>query len=81
MSQLAVPRFEVRITGVRKALRKAQGLDGAGEREAAGVPPDCVVVPAIGFKMPDPLEQALARPDIADAGAALRQWGAAAARR
>ena len=73
MSQLAVPRFEVRITGVRKALRTAQGLtvpvSASGWRS-----PDCVVVPAIGFKMPDPLEQALAKPDIADAGAALRQW-------
>jgi len=73
MSQLAVPRFEVRITGVRKALRTSQGLtvpvSASGWRS-----PDCVVVPAIGFKMPDPLEQALARPDIADAGAALRQW-------
>jgi transcriptional regulator GlxA family with amidase domain len=36
--------------------------------------PDCVVVPAIGFKMPGPLEAALARPDIPDATAALRQW-------
>jgi len=73
MSQLAVPRFEVRITGVRKALRTSQGLtvpvSATGWRS-----PDCVVVPAIGFKMPEPLEQALARPDIADAGAALRQW-------
>jgi len=58
---------------VRKALRTSQGLtvpvSASGWRS-----PDCVVVPAIGFKMPDPLEQALARPDIADAGAALRQW-------
>ena len=36
--------------------------------------PDCVVVPAIGFKMPGPLETALARPDIPDAVAALRRW-------
>jgi transcriptional regulator GlxA family with amidase domain len=35
---------------------------------------DCVVVPAIGFKMPGPLEAALARPDVRDAAAALRQW-------
>jgi transcriptional regulator GlxA family with amidase domain len=32
------------------------------------------VVPAIGFKMPGPLEAALARPDIGDAAAALRRW-------
>jgi transcriptional regulator GlxA family with amidase domain len=34
------------------------------------------VVPAIGFKMPEPLERALARPDVRDATAQLRQWGA-----
>jgi transcriptional regulator GlxA family with amidase domain len=36
--------------------------------------PDCLVVPAIGFKMPAPLEAALARPDVQDAAAVLRQW-------
>jgi transcriptional regulator GlxA family with amidase domain len=73
MSGLAVPRFEVRIAGVRKAVRTSQGLTvpvhGTGWRT-----PDCVVVPAIGFKMPGPLESALARPQIRDAGASLRQW-------
>jgi transcriptional regulator GlxA family with amidase domain len=73
MSALAVPRFEVRIVGVRKAVRTAQGLKvpvaATGWRT-----PDCVVVPAIGFKMPGPLEHALTRPDIRDAGASLRQW-------
>lgn len=70
---LAVPRFEVRIVGVRRSVRTSQGLkvplQVAGSRA-----PDCVVVPAIGFKMPGPLEVALARPDVADAGALLRQW-------
>jgi len=73
MSALAVPRFEVRIVGVRKSVRTAHGLrvplDATGFRS-----PDCVVVPAIGFKMPGPLETALARPHIRDAGDALRQW-------
>jgi transcriptional regulator GlxA family with amidase domain len=36
--------------------------------------PDCVIVPAIGFKMPGPLEAALARSEVRDAAAALRQW-------
>ena len=36
--------------------------------------PDCVVVPAIGFKMPGPLEAALARSDVRDAAAVLRHW-------
>jgi len=73
MSDLAVPRFEVRIVGVRKSVKTSQGLNvpvcGIGART-----PDCVVVPAIGFKMPDPLEAALARPDIRDATVALRKW-------
>ena len=73
MSGLAVPRFEVQMVGVRKAVKTAQGLSvpvhAAGARR-----PDCVVVPAIGFKMPGPLEAALARPDIRDAVAALRHW-------
>ena len=73
LSGLAVPRFDVKIVGVRKAVKTSHGLtvpvDAAGWRS-----PDCVVVPAIGFKMPGPLESALSRPDIQDAGTALRQW-------
>jgi len=73
MSKMAVPRFEVRVVGMRKAVKTSQGLSvpvyTAGTRT-----PDCVVVPAIGFKMPGPLEAALARPDIRDAAAALQHW-------
>lgn len=73
ISGLTVPRFEVRIVGVRKAVNTSHGLrvpvQPIGTRAA-----DCVVVPAIGFKTPGPLEAALARPDIRDAAAALRQW-------
>lgn len=68
----SVPRFDVRIVGVRKSVRTSQGLkvpvQAAGSRA-----PDCVVLPALGFKMPGPLEAALARPDIADASALLRR--------
>jgi len=75
LSELAAPHFEVKIAAVRKAVKTSQGLtvpvNGTGSRT-----PDCIVVPAIGFKMPGPLESALARPDVQDAGAALRQWGA-----
>src|SRR5215467_8200251 len=67
MSQLAVPRFEVRIVGLRKAVKTAQGLTvpihSVGTKQ-----PECVVVPAIGFKMPGPLEAALKRQDVQDAG-------------
>jgi transcriptional regulator GlxA family with amidase domain len=73
MAGLAVPRFEVKIVGMRRAIKTSQGLSvpvhAVGTRT-----PDCVVVPAIGFKMPGPLEAALGRPDVRDATTALRQW-------
>jgi transcriptional regulator GlxA family with amidase domain len=73
LSRIPAPRFRTRIVGMRKAVKTAQGLSvpvhAIGRRS-----PDCVIVPAIGFKMPGPLERALARPDVRDAGDALRQW-------
>lgn len=70
---LAVPRFEVRVVGVRRVVQTSQGLK-VPVVSAGGRAPDCVVVPAIGFKMPAPLAAALDRPDVADAAALLRQW-------
>jgi transcriptional regulator GlxA family with amidase domain len=73
LTGLTVPHFEVQIAAVRKAVKTSQGL--AVPLNATGWrTPDCVVVPAIGFKMPGPLETALARPDMEDASASLRQW-------
>ena len=72
-SGLAVPRFDVRVVGVRPRVTTAQGfrvpVRGADTRI-----PDVVVVPAIGFKMPDALEAALGRRDIRDAATMLRRW-------
>jgi len=73
MSGLTVPRFEVKIAGVRKAVKTSQGLTVPVSASGWRVP-DCVVVPAIGFKMPGPLEAALERPDVRDASDVLRQW-------
>ena len=73
MSALSVSRFEVRTVGVRRTVRTSHGLrvpvQSVGTRR-----PDCVVVPAIGFKMPEPLEVALARRDVQDAASGLAQW-------
>lgn len=73
VSGLSVPQFETRIVGVRRSVRTSHGLrvplQSAGTRA-----PECVVVPALGFKMPEPLEIALARPDIRDALTVLRHW-------
>ena len=72
-TKIDVDRFDVRIVGVRRTVRTAQGLS-VPVHAIGGRTPECVVVPAIGFKMPRPLEAALARPDVRDAGDALRQW-------
>ena len=73
VSGMAIPRFEVRVIGVRKSVRTAQGFT-VPVQPADEERPDCVVVPAIGYKMPGPLEAALGRPDVRDAAALLRQY-------
>jgi transcriptional regulator GlxA family with amidase domain len=73
VSGLVVSPFEVRIVGMRRAIKTSQGLS-VPVRAVGTRAPDCIVVPAIGFKMPGPLEAALARPDVRDAADALRQW-------
>jgi transcriptional regulator GlxA family with amidase domain len=76
----ASPRFDVTVVGVRKSVRTAQGLAVPVAPVPARAAPDCVVVPAIGFKMPDALQAALVRPDVRDAGGSLRLWAARGAR-
>jgi transcriptional regulator GlxA family with amidase domain len=73
MSGVDVPPFEVRLTGVRRRVRTSQGLT-VPLHPKGWASPDCVVLPAIGFKMPEQLERALLRPDVSDAGAQLRRW-------
>ncbi len=73
MSGFSGDRFDVKIVGVSKSIKTAQGL--AVPVQAIGTKaPDCVVVPAIGFKMPEPLAAALARPDMQDAAVLLQRW-------
>src|SRR5262249_25614421 len=73
ISGLTVPRFEVKIVGISGVVKTSQGLTVPAKKTGWRIP-DCVVVPAIGFKMPDVWERALAKPDIKDAGAMLRRW-------
>ena len=72
-SDLAIPPFEMKRVGVRRSVTTSHGLrvpvDARGHRS-----PDCIVVPAIGFKMPKVLEKALERSDIGDAADQLRSW-------
>ena len=73
LSGLSPSRFDVTVVGVRKNVKTSQGLT-VPVRPAPKRVPDCVVVPAIGFKMPDALQRALARPDIRDATVVLQEW-------
>jgi transcriptional regulator GlxA family with amidase domain len=77
MQQLDSLHFDVSLVGVRRRVHTSQGLSVPVRPADAAARPDWVVIPAIGFKMPGPLQQALARPDVADAGALLREWSAA----
>src|SRR3954451_19260875 len=71
MSGLAVPKLEVRTIGMRRVVRTAHGLR-VPLVPAANRRPECIVAPALGFKMPEPLERALARPEVRDAALALK---------
>jgi transcriptional regulator GlxA family with amidase domain len=73
MTGLAVPRFEVKIVGMRKTVRTAHGLKVPIEL-AGRQRPECVIVPAIACKTPVTLKAGLARPDIRDAAQAVRKW-------
>jgi len=74
MSGLTVQRFEVSVVGTRKIVKTAQGLTVPVTAAQHCAVPDCVVVPAPGFKMPGPLQAALERADVRDAVQILRRW-------
>ena len=73
-TNLTSVRFEVALVGVRRSVRTAQGLKVPVVPIPKRSSPDWAVVPAIGFKMPGPLQEALERTDVADAAKALRTW-------
>jgi transcriptional regulator GlxA family with amidase domain len=80
MQGLASLRFDVRLVGLRRRVRTAQGMQVPVVPIASAAAPDWIVLPAIGYKMPGPLQQALQRRDVVEAAAALRGWHARGAR-
>jgi len=78
-SGVEVAPFEVAVVGMRRRVHTSQGLavPVGPLRDAAAA--DWCVVPAIGYKMPEAPVPALARPDVRDAAAALRERAAAGA--
>jgi len=67
-------RFNVTLVGARKSVRTSQGLTVPVTSVSKRMAPDLGVVPAIGYKMPEPLVEALSRPDIKDASRILNTW-------
>jgi len=72
-AKLEIEPFDVKTVAVRRRVTTSQGLlvpIHPADRRA----PHCIVVPAIGHKMPAPLERALSRPDVRDATELLRDY-------
>lgn len=69
-------RFEVSIVGVRKKVRSAQGFAIPAKAITPDLKPDWVFVPALATGRPEQLVPALARRDVKQAAAQLREWHA-----
>lgn len=67
-----IPPFELRVTGVRKRVHTSHRLRVPIACAPDAGQPDWIVVPAIGEKMPEGLQTALQRRDVAEAAATLR---------
>src|SRR5215468_7447163 len=74
MTALTSLRFDVTLVGVRKSVKTSQGLTVPVTPVSKRVVPDLGVVPAIGYKMPGPLVEALGRRDMKDASHILHTW-------
>ena len=68
------PPFDVRLVGPRRRVRTALGMTTTVEPMSTVRRPDWVIVPALNTKQPERLVEALARRDVRDALAHLRNW-------
>lgn len=67
------PHFDVSVIGMRRDVRTGFGMRVPVKSARAMDRPDWIVVPAPGTKMPEQLLPALARRDVVDAMALLRE--------
>ncbi len=74
LSGLTSPRFDVQLVGMRKKVTTAQGFSVPVQPASKHKMPDCVVVPAIAVKTPEPLAATLAKPEIQDAAGWIALW-------
>ena len=73
-------RFQLALVGVRRKVCTSLGLRVPVTSSEEAPDPDLVVVPAIGYKMPETLQRALLRADVRQAGDALHRWRSNGAR-
>src|SRR5215471_14336280 len=76
VAQLDSLHFDVTVVGTRSSVLTAQGLKVPVIAATAHPMADLVIVPALGFKMPETLQPALDRREVRDAVQALRRWAA-----
>jgi transcriptional regulator GlxA family with amidase domain len=74
MSRLSGPRFDVTVVGMRREVTTSLGHTIPAKSAVRRTAPDWVIIPALGFKMPGPLQVALARPDVREVTKVLRTW-------
>lgn len=76
----AGPRFDITVIGMRREVRTGLGMRVPVQPVSAMGSPDWLVLPAIATKMPEQLLPALARRDVKDALALLRDTHAGGAK-
>ncbi|MBV8159219.1 MAG: DJ-1/PfpI family protein, partial [Dyella sp.] len=69
---MPMPDFRVSVVGMRSRVSTANGMKVPTLVAEQAPRPDWVIVPALGCKMPETLVPALARPDVRDGLAWLR---------
>jgi transcriptional regulator GlxA family with amidase domain len=74
MTGISSLRFQMKVVGLRKIVKTAQGLSVPVTSAARAETPDAVVMPAINRIVPDVLVQALASGEVCEAGTVLRKW-------
>src|SRR6476620_378452 len=70
---LSVPRFRVRVVGVRRHVTTGLGFRVPVEPAEPLACPDVILAPALSAMTPEALRETLARPDVADAADLLRR--------
>lgn len=74
LAGMTYPRFDIQLVGMRKKVTTGQGFSVPVQLASKRKIPDCVVVPAIAIKTPEPLGAALAKPEIQDAAGWIAFW-------